>query len=46
MGVDTGLMILVGVVVGAIAMFVTLKIMFLFFREKSDGTNSLESCTG
>ena len=40
MGVDTGLMILVGVVVGAIAMFVTLKIMFLFFREKSDGTNS------
>ena len=33
-------MILVGVVVGAIAMFVTLKIMFLFFREKSDGTNS------
>lgn len=40
MGVDTGLMILVGVVVGAIAMFVTLKVMFLFFREKADGTNS------
>ena len=47
MGVDTGLMILVGVVVGAIAMFVTLKIMFLFFPGKVRRDQfSLESCTG
>ncbi len=40
MGVDTGLMILVGVVVGAIAMLVTLKVMFAFFKERADGSVS------